>query len=201
MGVEFNIFKIDYNVFSITYEITKRTLWMVILKPHWAFASVTITTILANKETFTMHNLFEGIKKFFGGWLTFALEFDIVIAWIFWLQALLLILIVVGRLIRNRDDCHSFSDMAIYLLVQLSSYDPEDSLFWIWFRVFELYFYISTLYINYLIMAMPNFSDLYLLINNDSWTLLAVSATPILLSSIFISLSRRVGSFLGISNL
>ena len=201
MGMEFNFIKFDASVFSLTYEITKKTLLMVLLKPHWVFASVTITTMLANKETFPMYNRLQWIKNCFGGsWLKFALEFNIAIAWICYLLFLLSMLIVIVRAIKNRDDCYSFSYIPIHLLIQLGNNDLEDPLYWILLWVFEKYYYISTLYTNYLILATPNFSQLYLLIEHDRSMALAVFATPMMLLGIFGNLFSTVGHFLEISD-
>lgn len=58
MGVQFNLINFDNSIFSTTLEVTKETFLLLIIKPHWVFTITTIFTILANKETFPMHNQF-----------------------------------------------------------------------------------------------------------------------------------------------
>lgn len=202
MGVEFNFIKIESNIFSVTYEVTKKTFCMVLLSPHWVFVIVTIATILANKETFPLHNLFQCIKNYFGGsWLKFALEFDTIIAGIFWLIALLVILEVIGKAIRNRNDCYSISYIPIHLLIQVANYEPAESLFMIIDISFKAYIYISAQYMNYLIMAIPNFSELNLLLNTDQTLGIAVMGTPMMLLIIIGNSCSRLRRFLLIYNL
>lgn len=165
MGVEFTGIKIESNVFFVTYEFTKKIFSTLLTKPHWVFVGVTTTTILANKETFPLHNLLQRIKGYFGGdWLKFALEFNIAFTNVALLIAVSSMVIFIGRLIRNRHDRYGFS-LPIYILIQMTNEESEDVSFWFLSELFKRYLWISTHYINYLIVATPNFSDLYLLID------------------------------------
>lgn len=203
MKMEFNLnfFPIDYNIFSVTYEQIKKTVCIVTLNPHWGFFIATITTIFANKETFPLHNLLQRVKGYVGGdWLKFALEFIIAFTNVALLIAVLSMVIFIGRLIRNRHDCYNLS-LPMYVLVQMTNEESEDVSFWFLSELFKRYLWISTHYINYLIVATPNFSDLYLLIDKSPSLIFPLLAASAFLAYIFAEIARTVGHFLGISNL
>lgn len=203
MKMEFNLnfFPIDYNIFSVTYEQIKRGVCIVTLNPHWGFFIATLTTIFANKETSPLHNLLQRVKGYVGGdWLKFALEFNIAFTNIALLIAVLSMVIFIGRLIRNRHDCYGFP-LPIYILIQITNEESEDILFWFLYVLFNFCLWISTHYINYLIVATPNFSDLYLLIDKSPSLIFPFLAASAFLAYIFAEIARKAGHFLGISNL
>lgn len=185
MGVEFTGIKIESNVFSVTYEFTERIFSTLLTKPHWVFVGVTTTTILANKETFPLHNFLQRIKAYFGGdWLKFALEFNIAFTNVALLIAVLSMVIFIGRLIRNRHDCYNLS-LPMYVLGQMTNEESEDVSFLFLSKLGNCYLWISTHYINYLIVATPNFSDLYLLIDKIPSLIFPLLAASTFLAYIF----------------
>lgn len=203
--MEFNFgivnIKIDASLVSISWEITKKAVWKVFLIPHWILAGVTVTTVLANKETFPLRNLFQSIENSVGGdWLKFALEFDTVLLWMLKILCFLMMGIWINRLIRGRDYWYSFSETLIYLLANLgldSEYPLDRIVYWI----LNIECYISMHYMNYLIMATPNFSELKFLIHGNHSLIMAVMGTAMILTAVLYNLFSKIGDFLGISDL
>lgn len=118
----------------------------------------------------------------------------------FWLLALLLMMILITRAVKYRDECYNFSYIPIYLLQQLFKDDPAEPLFIILYIFCNFYIYISALYINFLIMAVPNFSELNLLITTDPKLVYAAIGTAMVLVVVIRHLCIKLGRFLGISD-